>query len=154
MFWLYHAQLLLGVGAIVAGVVIEYGRGRSPMRAIEQLSVNDPLSQIRAGKTGPILGLAAALEARDGYTLGHGERVAELSAMMGRELGLSPSRLRALWQGAMLHDVGKIGVPDALLHKAGPLTDEEFAIVKEHPARGDQLLAAASDGPRNAIERA
>ena len=154
IFWLYHVQLLFGIGSIVAGVLLEYGRGRSPLRAIEQLMVSDPLAQIRAGKSGPILGLAAALEARDGYTIGHGERVAELSAMMGRELALSPRRLRVLWQGAMLHDVGKIGVPDALLHKPGALTDEEFDVIREHPVRGDQLMAAASDGSGNTVERA
>lgn len=154
IFWLYHVQLLFGIGSIVARVLLEYGRGRSPLRAIEQLMVSDPLAQIRAGKSGPILGLAAALEARDGYTIGHGERVAELSAMMGRELALSPRRLRVLWQGAMLHDVGKIGVPDALLHKPGALTDEEFDVIREHPVRGDQLMAAASDGSGNTVERA
>ncbi len=63
--------------------------------------------------------------------------------LIGQEMRLPAGRLRALAQGALLHDVGKIGVPDAILHKPGPLTDEERAVIEEHPARGDQILAAS-----------
>ncbi|MBT5774215.1 MAG: HD-GYP domain-containing protein, partial [Dehalococcoidia bacterium] len=58
---------------------------------------------------------------------------------------------RALSQGALLHDVGKIGVPDAILHKPGPLTDQEFAVIQEHPIRGDEILSSSNGAT---IERA
>ena len=142
-FWLYHVQLLLAFGAVLWGVGTEYLRGIGPIVAVERLGMSDPLQQIRAGYAGPIRSLAAALEARDGYTIGHSERVAALAVMMGEHMGLPAGRLRALAQGSLLHDVGKIGVPDSVLHKAGGLTDEEFELIKEHPARGDALLSSA-----------
>ena len=153
-FWLYHAQLLMGFSAILWGVAAEYVRGKSPQLAIEQLTANDAMEQIRAGYTGSIVSLAAALEARDGYTIGHGERVAALAVLIAQAMGLSQGRLRALSQGALLHDIGKIGVPDAILHKPGALTDEEFEQIKEHPARGDTVLASAFQGERYRVERA
>ena len=142
-FWLYHIQLLIGFSTMLWRLFIEYARGRSPVLAIEGLTLRDPIEQIQAGYSASIRSLAAALEAKDGYTLGHGERVASLSVLMGEVMGLSPERLRALYQGALLHDVGKIGVPDVILHKPGRLTDDEFAVIKDHPVRGEAMLSAA-----------
>ena len=152
-FWLYHAQLLLGFSAILWGMVAEYIGGKSPRIAIEQLAAQDAPEQVRAGYAESIVSLAAALEARDGYTLGHGERVAALSVLIAQELRVSPARLRALSQGALLHDIGKIGVPDAILHKPGALTDEEREQIQEHPARGDAVLMSAFRGERYRVER-
>ena len=87
-----------------------------------------------------IQALVRAVEAKDPYTRGHTERVAELSVLIGRELQLSPLQLRVLHQAALLHDIGKIGVPDAILNKPGPLTPEEVAIVREHPACGHAII--------------
>ena len=142
-FWLYHVELLIGFSAILWGLFIEYARGHSPVLAMEGLTLRDPIEQIQAGYTESIRSLAAALGAKDGYTLGHGERVASLSVLMGEVMGLSPERLRALYQGGLLHDVGKIGVPDMILHKPGRLTDDEFAVIKDHPVRGEAMLSAA-----------
>ena len=63
-----------------------------------------------------------------------------MSVRIGETIGLSPDRLRVLHRSATLHDIGKIGVPDSILNKPGRLTDEEFAIIKEHPARGHQII--------------
>ena len=93
---------------------------------IEELAASDAIEQVRSGYAGSIVSLAAALEARDGYTLGHGERVAALSVLIAQQLGVHEGRLRALSQGALLHDIGKIGVPDAILHKRGSLDADEF----------------------------
>ena len=150
-FWLYHLQLLAASAAIVWGLVSEYARGDAWTGAFDRLGERDVLAQIRSGYSEQVVSLAAALEARDGYTIGHGERVAALSVLIGRQLGLSEIRLRALSQGALLHDVGKIGVPDAILHKPGPLTDAEFAVIQEHPVRGDEILNSSNGA---AIERA
>ena len=138
-FWLYHFQLLAGFTAILWGVVVEYSRGRT-VQSFAALTVSDALDQLQAGYTEPIVALAKALEARDGYTIGHGERVAAMSVLIGQELRLPASTLRSLAAGALLHDVGKIGIPDAILHKAGRLTDEEFGVIQEHPGRGHEIL--------------
>lgn len=142
-FWLYHVQLLLGFSAILWGVVTEYARGDNWLDAIGRLGEGDLVAQIQSGYDESITGLAAALEARDGYTLGHGQRVAVLAVLIGKQLRFSDARLRALAQGALLHDVGKIGIPDAILHKPGPLSDEEFQVIQEHPARGHAILGAS-----------
>ncbi|MEX2373704.1 MAG: HD-GYP domain-containing protein, partial [Dehalococcoidia bacterium] len=76
----------------------------------------------------------------DGYTLGHGERVAALAVLIGQKMKVPGSRLRGIAAGALLHDVGKIGVPDAILHKPGALTDTEGDVIREHPARGADML--------------
>ena len=65
---------------------------------------------------------------------------------MGEEMGLAPWRLRGLAQGALLHDIGKIGVPDGILRKPGPLTDVEYEEIKQHPERGETMLQAAFSG--------
>src|SRR5207237_241569 len=73
-----------------------------------------------------------AIEAKDPYTAGHTKRVARYAAYIGTELGLSPARLQQLEQAALMHDIGKLAVPSALLTKPGPLTAEEFALVQRH----------------------
>lgn len=105
---------------------------RRSLRAAEEES--------EATYLGVIGTLAAALDARDRYTAGHSERVAELSVTVGRSMALSDDELDSLRIGALLHDIGKIGVPDAVLRKPGRLTDEEFAQIELHPAIGARIL--------------
>jgi putative two-component system response regulator len=83
-----------------------------------------------------ILALTRAIEARDGYTEEHTERVTTRAVALGEHLGLSEATLRVLYQGGLLHDVGKIGIPEAILGKPGRLTKEEFAFMKRHPQLG------------------
>ena len=85
--------------------------------------------------------LALAIEARDPSTNGHCERLAQHAVRLGRTLGLGGEDLDALHRGGFLHDVGKVGVPDAVLLKAGPLTADEFAMMKRHTEIGDALCA-------------
>ncbi|HMF55693.1 MAG TPA: HD domain-containing phosphohydrolase [Pyrinomonadaceae bacterium] len=84
--------------------------------------------------------LAAALEARDHETHGHSERVVSFSLRLGRQLGLNEEQLRSLEFGALLHDIGKIGVPDSILRKPAALTDSEWEKMREHPLHGRQIL--------------
>lgn len=86
---------------------------------------------------------SAALEAKETGTVAHTERVAGLSIAMGRDLCLPEERLPILAVGALLHDVGKIDVPDDLLSKAGPLTDAERAVVNQHPLGGWRILSGS-----------
>ncbi len=89
---------------------------------------------------GSIRMLAAAIDEKDPYTRGHSGRVAKYSLIIGRELGLSAEELDKLRISALLHDVGKIGVDDQVLKKPGKLTDEEFALMKQHPVKGANIM--------------
>ncbi len=85
--------------------------------------------------------LNAAVEARDPYTAGHSQRVRRVALAVGRDLGLSPKRLGVLGTAALFHDVGKIGIPDSILTKTGPLEPVEAAIMREHVTRGAQIVS-------------
>ena len=85
--------------------------------------------------------LALTIEARDPNTNGHCERLARHAVRLGRTLGLPGDDLNALHRGGYLHDVGKVGIPDAVLLKPGPLTREEMDLMKKHPEIGDSLCA-------------
>jgi putative two-component system response regulator len=88
-----------------------------------------------------MVSLALTIEARDEYTNGHCQRVATYATALGRELELDADDLGALERGGFIHDIGKIGISDAILLKPGRLTPEEFDIVKQHTVIGDQLCA-------------
>lgn len=83
--------------------------------------------------------LATALEARDEYTQGHSQRVCDVSMLLGERMGFSPEAMEELRIGTVLHDIGKIGVPDAILNKRARLSDEEFALMKLHPVIGYEI---------------
>lgn len=91
-----------------------------------------------------LLSLANAIETRDGYTGGHVDRVTRYAVATGKEMGLAGDSLRHLWVGALLHDVGKIGVPDHILKKPGRLTDDEYEVMKRHPVTGAAILERSS----------
>jgi HD-GYP domain-containing protein (c-di-GMP phosphodiesterase class II) len=84
--------------------------------------------------------LASALDARDPYTAGHSERVCRLSVAIAQAMNFDRAGLARLRIGALLHDIGKIGISDAILRKPGPLTDEEFGLIREHPQIGRRIL--------------
>jgi HD-GYP domain-containing protein (c-di-GMP phosphodiesterase class II) len=85
--------------------------------------------------------IAAIIDAKDGYTHRHSERVAAFSVRLARQLGLLPDELGVVELSALLHDVGKIGVRDSILNKPDKLTDEEFEEMRRHPAHGAAILA-------------
>ena len=91
---------------------------------------------------GSIRAFAAAIDAKDPYTRGHSERVAEYSRTIARYLDLPDEVQQRVWVGALLHDVGKIGIDDRVLKKGGTLTDDEFALIKKHPSIGAEILLA------------
>jgi putative two-component system response regulator len=88
-----------------------------------------------------LFALAQAIEQRDAYTAGHCERLAGYSVAIGMALGLPRTQLLALHRGGFLHDIGKISIPDAILHKPGSLTAEEWALVKRHPIKGEEICS-------------
>ena len=83
-------------------------------------------------------------EVKDVYTKGHSDRVAEYSVLIGKKLGLSDEDLKTLRIGALFHDIGKIGIPDAILLKNDKLTDDEYSEIKNHPSIGAHILSNAS----------
>jgi putative nucleotidyltransferase with HDIG domain len=131
------------------------GRSHSPLplsgssRELDQLtftfnalmaSVATAEADAEATYLGAVRALAAALDARDPYTAGHSERVSRLSVAMGEELKLPGEEVETLRLGALLHDIGKIGVPDEVLRKPGVLNAAEFEAIKTHPVAGARIL--------------
>lgn len=88
-----------------------------------------------------IEGWAQALELRDQETEGHSRRVLNLTLQLAQQLGFSGGSLVHVRRGALLHDIGKMGVPDSILHKPGPLTEEEWVVMRRHPVRAYELLS-------------
>jgi HD-GYP domain-containing protein (c-di-GMP phosphodiesterase class II) len=89
---------------------------------------------------GAVTSLAAAIDAKDPYTAGHSERVAHYSATIAKILKFPDEEVENIRIAALMHDVGKIGIQDSILGKMGPLTDEEFAVMKTHPTKGAAIM--------------
>ena len=95
--------------------------------------------------------LAEAIDAKDTYTNGHSGRVANYSREIAKRYGYTEEAQDDIYMMGLLHDVGKIGVPDAVINKPGRLTDEEFAAIKMHPVIGDRILKSVEEMPKLAI---
>lgn len=98
------------------------------------------VEQIKRTNFETVRALINAIDQKDNYTYGHSERVGFLAKAVGRHMGLSPRQLQELEWAGMLHDIGKIGIPERVLNKPGRLTPDEFAIIKEHPSRSHEVL--------------
>src|SRR5580704_13196217 len=88
-----------------------------------------------------LFSLALSIEARDPYTRGHCERLSEMSVMLGQKLGLPEEHITALRRAGIVHDIGKVVVPDAILLKPGPLSPGEIAVMRKHPVVGERICA-------------
>jgi len=95
--------------------------------------------------------LAEAIDAKDTYTNGHSDRVASYSREIAKRYGYSEKEQDDIYMMGLLHDVGKIGVPDEIINKNGKLTDEEFAAIKTHPVIGDRILKKVEEMPKLSI---
>lgn len=109
---------------------------------VEQRTVelDRALNSLEGAYRSTLKALTAALETRDSETHGHSERVVTYSLRLGREYGLSSEQMKSLEFGSLLHDIGKIGVPDSILRKPAKLTEEEWVRMREHPVHGQQIL--------------
>ena len=107
-------------------------------------TVHEARAETSAAYLGAIKALVAALDARDPYTAGHSERVSLLSVAIGQAMGLGQDDLDVLRLGALLHDIGKIGISDAILTKPAMLNDVEFEAIKRHTSLGAQILSPIS----------
>ncbi|MCR4787699.1 MAG: HD-GYP domain-containing protein [Lachnospiraceae bacterium] len=92
--------------------------------------------------------LVNAIDAKDKYTHGHSSRVAEYSKRIAEHSGMSPEECNEIYYVALLHDVGKIGIPEHIINKEGKLSDEEYEVIKQHPVLGAQILHSITEYPR------
>jgi cyclic di-GMP phosphodiesterase len=102
--------------------------------------VKQALASLKATYRSTLRALTTALDTRDSETHGHSERVVRFSLRLGRELGLDSAEMTALEYGSLLHDIGKVGVPDAILRKPAGLTEDEWSQMRLHPLHGKQIL--------------
>ncbi|MCX7950211.1 MAG: HD-GYP domain-containing protein, partial [Treponemataceae bacterium] len=126
--WREFFENLAGQGAIAV----------ENTQLLESLNKNLVLMQVTYDAT--IEGWAKALELRDRETEGHSERVTALTLLIAQVMGVSSEELTYVRWGALLHDVGKLGVPDSILLKPGPLTEEEWAIMRKHPLHAYEMM--------------
>ena len=143
---------LVAGGAAVGWLAIDDGVGLDSARwarlrdaILPQLATAiesaDLVERVRKTHLATIAALSKSMEAKDYYTGGHTERVAEVSVALARRLGYSGADLDAIEVGALLHDIGKIGIPERILQKPGPLDEEEWKVMKEHPVISEYILS-------------
>ncbi|HEY8581391.1 MAG TPA: HD-GYP domain-containing protein [Capillimicrobium sp.] len=140
-FWVGHLLEMAGVALVGIPLMLDVRRGRPSRPALGDLAAAELVAHEEAFLGPRVRALVARLERKDTSTEQHTRRVAELAVAIGEELGLAPGRLRELAIAGLLHDMGKLAVPDEILGKPGALTDEEFAVIERHPVWGDELLA-------------
>ena len=127
------------IGNIILIMMICFTSMMFRAMAMQTQLANDA-SQYKKLSEQSLLAITRAVEAKDLYTKGHSERVAKYSEMIAKKKGYSDDDAKTLYIMALMHDVGKIGIPDAIINKPGALTDEEFKIIKSHPVIGADIL--------------
>jgi putative nucleotidyltransferase with HDIG domain len=143
MLWFAVAGVLLALWAVLALLV--RGASRTLRRQNEQLRARtarlvESNRLLEEGALEAVESLNATVDAKDPYTAGHSQRVQRIAVALGEELGLDAGSLDVLRFAGLFHDIGKIGVPDAILTKPGRLTELEFEIVKRHPEDGARIV--------------
>ena len=106
----------------------------------QNVSLEQANRLLKERSTAAMESLSATVDARDAYTAGHSRRVQQLALAVGRELGLSQAELELLGHAALFHDIGKLGIPDAILLKPGALTDEEWVVMASHAEEGASII--------------
>jgi putative nucleotidyltransferase with HDIG domain len=139
-WWEYHLLMLVAVALAFVALLRERRRGRAYRTILEAALDLQVRAEFEMENVAEISALAAAIEAKDRDTRGHTIRVAELTVAIARELGMPAPRLRYLARAGLLHDVGKLHIPDSILLKPGPLDDAEWVVMKKHPEMGLDIL--------------
>jgi putative nucleotidyltransferase with HDIG domain len=139
-WWLGHAWELIGIGLVGVPVALDLQRGAQSRTLAGDLRASELVSAADAFMGPTVRALLVRLADKDDYTAVHTRGVALRAVQVGDELGLAPVRLRELAIGGLLHDVGKLAVPNSILQKPGPLTDDEFDEIKRHPELGSRLV--------------
>lgn len=142
-FWLAHAFDITGVLLLAIGAIRALRQRTELREVLRPLTVHTPLAAFELGLDPLVHRFVASLERKDPITRDHVVRSAELAMAVGERLGVDGYDLQFLGLGALLHDIGKLDVPDAILNKDGRLTPEEYEIVKAHAVTGDGLVRAS-----------
>ncbi|OMF32671.1 phosphohydrolase [Paenibacillus sp. FSL H8-0548] len=138
-WWLYHFLLLASVIVMVLGIVSQYVNSKSITASMKLMFRSNPQDWINTYTSNSVRELVMTTEARDSYTAGHNYRVALYALKLGEEMSLGSDHLRAIAQGGLVHDIGKLRIPDTILNKPGKLTQEERGIIELHPVSGYDL---------------
>jgi HD-GYP domain-containing protein (c-di-GMP phosphodiesterase class II) len=146
-WWLGHAFELLGILLVGIPVAVDLHRGTQSRSLTGGPRAGELVSAEEAFLGARVRALTLRLAEKDEYTEEHTRRVALRAVQVGEELGLPPTRLRVLATGGLLHDIGKLSIPDEILKKPGPLDDDEFAVIKLHPEWGHRLLGELGGFP-------
>ena len=143
MLWIAEKQYLDRSRSTVTGLREANDQLEAKNAQLEHLldENRELLSSVQRSYLSTITSLARTVEAKDPYTSGHTERVADIALMLAAELGYEESKLPAINVGAIIHDIGKIGVPDSILLKPGPLDPDEFAEMRRHPEMSSYIVA-------------
>lgn len=141
-WWMYHVLLLASMIVMIIGLVKQYAVRGSLEGALRALFTNDPFERITNSTSPSVKALIIAIEKKDTYTVGHTFRVTMYALKLAEELHLTPEQLRALAQGALVHDVGKISIPDSVINKPGKLSTEERREIEKHPVKGYEMCRA------------
>ncbi|MEX0665815.1 MAG: HD domain-containing phosphohydrolase [Acidimicrobiia bacterium] len=147
-WWLAHGLDIAAVFIACAGIAIAYRADRPLLDVLAPVVVRDPLVALELGLAPEVRAFVEAIGRKDELTRAHVVRVAELSMRVGERARLSPERLRALGLGGLLHDIGKLVVPDAVLQKPGQLDADERAVIQTHTTEGARMLERASEALR------
>jgi putative nucleotidyltransferase with HDIG domain len=139
-WWSYHLLMFSGVVLALRAIYVERVRGRSLRDVLEGVLNLEVVAGLELERVEVLASLAAAIEAKDRDTHGHTVRVAETAVAIGRELGLPNPDLRLIAHAGLLHDIGKLEIPDEILTKPGPLNTQEWEVIKRHPALGLDIL--------------
>jgi HD-GYP domain-containing protein (c-di-GMP phosphodiesterase class II) len=139
-WWLGHVFEVVGIALVGASVAYDLHRGRCSRPLVGDLRAREIVGSEEAFLGAHVRALMVRLAAKDVSTEEHTRRVAALAVEVGERLGLPPTRLRSLAIGGLLHDIGKLSVPDWILQKPAALDRHEFTAIKVHPTRGRELL--------------
>jgi putative nucleotidyltransferase with HDIG domain len=139
-WWFGHLCEFVGITLVGASVAYDLDRAGQSRPLAGDLSASEMVAAEEAFLGARVRALMVRLAEKDSSTEEHTRRVAALAVAIGERFGLTAARLRALAIGGLLHDIGKLSVPNSILQKPGPLDDAEFAVIKRHPAHGYELL--------------
>ncbi|MEA2279925.1 MAG: hypothetical protein QOK21_532 [Solirubrobacteraceae bacterium] len=145
--WAAHCLEFAGLALVGIPAALDLRHGVASRPLVGDLRAADLVEHEEAFLGARVRALMLRLAAKDPSTEGHTRRVATLAVQIGERLGLPESRLRLLALGGLLHDMGKLSVPDQILHKPGALTDEEFTVIRRHPVWGRELLVELGGFP-------
>ena len=144
-------QYTLTSGSIVAMAILLYASSIMDANDMVRSAKEKEIETQKLMLSQTAAALAEAIDAKDTYTNGHSQRVAEYAVKIAEQAGKTKEECEEIYLIALLHDVGKIGIPNAIINKKGKLTDEEYEIIKTHPVKGNEILKKISSSPNLSI---